>query len=126
MIAESKELLKQFDGRESFEAIGILMAAASEIIGELPRPHRAAACADAVAALIAIIVNIPDPPTDQMKSNDGEHIQLRFLQRALDNLHGLRGAAESNGEPKLAAFLGAACKAVELAIMEVTKPQANS
>jgi hypothetical protein len=49
-----------------------------------------------------------------------EHPQLSSLHEALSNLESLRDAAIFNGpqEQKLAAYLRAACKCVELALME--------
>jgi len=47
-----------------------------------------------------------------------EHPQLSSIRRALDDLEGLRDAADANREPRLAAYLRAACKVVELAIGE--------
>lgn len=46
------------------------------------------------------------------------HPQLIFIQRTLSDLESLRDAADANGEPRLAAYLRAACKATELAIGE--------
>jgi len=49
-----------------------------------------------------------------------EHPQLPFICRALSDLESLRDAAVCNGpsEQKLAAYLRAACKCCELAVME--------
>jgi hypothetical protein len=54
-----------------------------------------------------------------------EHPQISFLQSALRNLTSLHDAAQCNGpdEQKLAAYLGAACKCVELAIIEAETPK---
>ena len=49
-----------------------------------------------------------------------EHPQILFIRRALTDLESLRDAAVCNGpgEQKLAAYLRAACKCMELALME--------
>jgi hypothetical protein len=56
-----------------------------------------------------------------------EHPQLSFIRRALSDLESLRDAAVCNGvgEQKLAAYLRAACKCVELAMMEATSRKTN-
>jgi len=49
-----------------------------------------------------------------------EHPQLYFIHKVLNDLESLRDAAVCNGtqEDKLAAYLRAACKCIELALME--------
>ena len=49
-----------------------------------------------------------------------DHPQLLFIQSALRELESLRDAAVYNGptEQKLTAYLRAACKCMELALME--------